>query len=221
MTSTARDAAASGRDPALGGEQDELISCLERVQDSFERRALSSMAEPLISTPLTMQQLKVLTMIAIDPEKATGHELAALLKVSVATMSGLVDRLVEHGMVARGEDPSDRRVRRLTVTPEGSATIRSLLSSAGTMPTPVLRRLAIEDLRALVQGILAFERAVGELADGEAADGKALRRSLTRRCRRSQLSGACFSGAASPGWSMFSPYAAASSSTLSLSAVSA
>jgi DNA-binding MarR family transcriptional regulator len=165
MTSTAHDAAASGSDPGPASEQDELISCLERVQDSFERRALSSMAEPLISTPLTMQQLKVLTMIAIDPEKATGHELAALLEVSVATMSGLVDRLVEHGMVARGEDPSDRRVRRLTVTPEGSATIRSLLSSAGTMPTPVLRRLAIEDLRALVQGILAFERAVGELTE--------------------------------------------------------
>jgi DNA-binding MarR family transcriptional regulator len=165
MTSTAQDAAASGSDPGHASEQDELINTLERVQDSFERRALSSMAEPLISTPLTMQQLKVLTMIAIDPEKATGHELAVLLKVSVATMSGLVDRLVEHGMVARGEDPSDRRVRRLTVTPEGSATIRSLLSSAGTMPTPVLRRLAIEDLRALVQGILAFERAVGELTE--------------------------------------------------------
>ena len=34
------------------------------------------------------------------------------------------------------------------------------------MPTPVLRRLAIEDLRALVQGILAFDRAVRELAEG-------------------------------------------------------
>jgi DNA-binding MarR family transcriptional regulator len=152
-------------DGALSSEQEELIGCLERVQDSFERRALSTMAEPLISTPLTMQQLKVLTMIAIDPEKATGHELAAQLKVSVATMSGLVDRLVEHGMVARGEDPTDRRVRPLSVTPEGSATIRGLLSSAGTMPTPVLRRLAIEDLRALVQGVLALERAVQELAE--------------------------------------------------------
>jgi DNA-binding MarR family transcriptional regulator len=152
-------------DAALSSEQDELIGCLERVQDSFERRALSTMAEPLISTPLTMQQLKVLTMIAIDPEKATGHELAAQLKVSVATMSGLVDRLVEHGMVARGEDPTDRRVRPLSVTPEGSATIRGLLSSAGTMPTPVLRRLAIEDLRALVQGVLALERAVQELSE--------------------------------------------------------
>jgi DNA-binding MarR family transcriptional regulator len=152
-------------DGALSSEQEELIGCLERVQDSFERRALSTMAEPLISTPLTMQQLKVLTMIAIDPEKATGHELAAQLKVSVATMSGLVDRLVEHGMVARGEDPTDRRVRPLSVTPEGSATIRGLLSSAGTMPTPVLRRLAIEDLRALVQGVLALERAVQELSE--------------------------------------------------------
>jgi DNA-binding MarR family transcriptional regulator len=159
MTRTARD------DATAGSEQDELISCLEHVQDSFERRALSSMAEPLISTPLTMQQLKVLTMIAIDPEKATGHELAAQLKVSVAAMSGLVDRLVEHGMVSREEDPSDRRVRRLSVTAEGSSTIRSLLSSAGTMPTPILRRLAIEDLRALVQGVLAFDRAVRELAD--------------------------------------------------------
>jgi len=69
-------------------------------------------------------------------------------------------------MVTRGEDPTDRRVRPLSVTPEGSATIRSLLSSSGTMPSPVLRRLAIEDLRALVQGVLAFERAVAELAEG-------------------------------------------------------
>jgi DNA-binding MarR family transcriptional regulator len=163
MTGTAR------HHVAASSEQQELISCLERAQDSFERRALSSMAEPLISTPLTMQQLKVLTMIAIDPEPATGHELAAQLKVSVATMSGLVDRLVEHGMVTRGEDPTDRRVRPLSVTPEGSATIRSLLSSSGTMPTPVLRRLAIEDLRALVQGVLALERAVAELAEGSNA----------------------------------------------------
>ena len=159
MTGNARD------DAALSSEQEDLIGCLERVQDSFERRALSTMAEPLISTPLTMQQLKVLTMIAIDPERATGHELAGQLKVSVATMSGLVDRLVEHGMVTRGENPTDRRVRPLSVTPEGSATIRGLLSSAGTMPTPVLRRLAIEDLRALVQGVLALERAVRELSD--------------------------------------------------------
>jgi hypothetical protein len=36
------------------------------------------------------------------------------------------------------------------------------------MPTPVLRRLALEDLRALVQGVLALERAVQELSEESA-----------------------------------------------------
>lgn len=144
---------------AAEGERADLIAQLERTQEEFERRALSAMAEPLIATPLTMQQLKVLAMIAVDPAKATGHDLAGLLKVSVASMSGMVDRLVDHGMVERTEDPEDRRVRRLTITPAGSEVIRGLVSSAGTMPTPVLHRLALEDLRALVQGVLALDRA--------------------------------------------------------------
>jgi DNA-binding MarR family transcriptional regulator len=146
-------------------ERDELIRELERTQKDFERRALSAMAEPLISTPLTMQQLKVLTMIAIDPGKATGQNLASLLRVSLASMSGIVDRLVDHGVVQRTEDPTDRRVRRLSVTAEGSNMIRSLLSSAGTVPTPVLRRMTLDDLRALVRGVGAVDRASRELFD--------------------------------------------------------
>jgi DNA-binding MarR family transcriptional regulator len=146
-----------------GEERSALIAELERTQEAFERRALSAMAEPLISTPLTMQQLKVLTLIAVDPEHASGHALASLLAVSVATVSGIVDRLVDHGMVQRAADPSDRRVRRLVVTPEGSQTLRSFLSAAGTLPLPVLHRLALGDLRALVRGVLAVERVVQEL----------------------------------------------------------
>jgi DNA-binding MarR family transcriptional regulator len=140
-------------------EREQLIAQLERTQQEFERRALSAMAEPLIATPLTMQQLKVLAMIALDADRATGAALAGLLQVSLASMSAMIDRLVDHGMVTRAEDPQDRRVRRLTVTAEGSSTIRALLSSAGTVPTPVLRRLSLVDLRALVQGIRAVNRA--------------------------------------------------------------
>lgn len=155
---------APGSQPQLdrpeADERAALICELEQTQQAFERRALSAMAEPLISTPLTMQQLKVLTLIAIDPEHATGHQLAALVKVSVATMSGLVDRLVDHGMVERTEDQSDRRVRRLVVTAEGSVTLRGLLSATGSMPVPVLRRLATDDLRALVQGLVAVDAAM-------------------------------------------------------------
>ena len=152
-----------GRERSADRERRELVERLDRLQDGFERRALSSLAEPLISTPLTMQQLKVLTLVAIDPERATGANLAGLLHVSLASMSGMVDRLVDHGMLERTEDASDRRVRRLSVTPEGSEMVRGLLSTAGRMPVPAIARLELADLRALVQGITALDRAFAEL----------------------------------------------------------
>ena len=141
-----------------------LLRQLDELHASFDRRAVSTWAEPLLSTPLTMQQLKVLTLIAAERDRATGHDLAEVLNVSVATMSGLVDRLVEHGMVARRDDPEDRRVRRLSVTAEGSATIRSLISRDHTMPPRVLERLTDAELLSLVQGLAALDRVMEELS---------------------------------------------------------
>ena len=144
-----------------------LLRRLDALHASFDRRALSSWAEPLLSTPLTMQQLKVLTLIAAERDRATGHDLAEALKVSVATMSGLVDRLADHGMVQRNDDPDDRRIRRLSVTAAGTSTLRNLISSGNSMPPQVLERVSNDDLRALVQGLDALDRAMEELARSE------------------------------------------------------
>ena len=53
-----------------------LLGQLDDLHGSFERRALSAWAEPLLSTPLTMQQLKVLALISAERDRATGHGLA-------------------------------------------------------------------------------------------------------------------------------------------------
>lgn len=148
----------------IGVDRVALLAQLEALHASFDRRALVSLAEPLMSTPLTMQQLKVLTLIATERDRATGHGLAETLRVSVATMSGLVERLVEHGMVLRTDDPDDRRIRRLSVTDAGSAALRSLVSSSSPMPPQVLERLSDDDLRALVQGLLAVDRVIRDLS---------------------------------------------------------
>lgn len=161
MTISQQDTDRRGED--LG--RSALLRQLAEVQAPFERRAVSTIVEPLLSTPLTMQQLKVLTLIAIERGRAAGHELAETLDVSLATMSGLVDRLVEHGMVQRGDDPTDRRIRRLSVTDLGSATLRSLASGHHSMPTAVLDRLADDDLAALVRGLVALDRVLEELSE--------------------------------------------------------
>lgn len=150
-----------------------LLAQLEELHASFDRRALSSWAEPLMSTPLTMQQLKVLTLIAAERDRATGHDLADTLSVSVTTMSGLVDRLVYHGMVRRTEDRADRRIRRISVTQAGTATLRSLISSGNSMPPQVLERLADQDLGALVQGMVALDKVMEDLSRGDADEPRA------------------------------------------------
>lgn len=45
------------------------------------------------------------------------------LNISLAATSHLVDRLVGHGLVARTEDPSDRRHKQVTLTEAGRALV--------------------------------------------------------------------------------------------------
>ncbi len=163
MAQTDTDSARPARDETEAGERAALGDALSQMQSEFEHRALSAMAEPLFATPLTMQQLKVLAVISLDPDRATAGELAEALGVSVASMSGIVDRLVEHGMVERVEDRRDRRVRRLIVNAAGNAALRGLVSSSGAIPESVLARMPLVDLRALVQGVRAVNRASAEL----------------------------------------------------------
>lgn len=157
------------REPGHDGERAELLARLERLHNETERRVLRSLAEPKIKIPLTMQQFKVLAMISIEPEQANAHRLVERLGVSSATMSGIIDRLVDHGVARRVEDPNDRRVRRLEVTDAGRDLIASFVSSAGTMHTHVLERLELEDLRALVRGVTALQRILTEEGNADEA----------------------------------------------------
>ena len=64
----------------------------------------------IFSVNLTMQQLKVLILLSRHDGIAS-QELTRHLGVTLATLSGIVDRLVAHGYVTRTEDPHDRRIR--------------------------------------------------------------------------------------------------------------
>ena len=117
---------------------------------------------------LTMQQVRVLGHIVKDPGIA-GHELGERLSVSAPTASGLIDRLVEKGLISRVDDPDDRRVRRLHPTELGIDVIRQMDSMFGRALGVVIQRLSLEDLQLLVRGaqamLDALERAHAEQAD--------------------------------------------------------
>lgn len=85
-------------------------------------------------------------------------QLAQLLDVCLATMSGIVERLETQHMVKRVPDPHDQRVRRVLATSLGRGTIRKLMSSHQELEYAQLGKLALADLAALVQGVRAVAK---------------------------------------------------------------
>jgi DNA-binding MarR family transcriptional regulator len=62
-----------------------------------------------LNVDLTMPQIKSLLLLFTDGILRTS-DLASALDVSLPTMTGIIDRLEEKGMVVRESDPQDRRV---------------------------------------------------------------------------------------------------------------
>ena len=156
---------ASEQDGA-GGERRALLDRLASMQDALDTTALPSMLEPLMTMDLTIQQLKVLMILVTSDEGGTGQGLARALGISLATVSGLIDRLEGHGMVERVEDERDHRVRRVLVTPLGRQTVHRLVSAQSQMSREPLEQLDLDDLRALEQGMRAVLRVMGVPLEG-------------------------------------------------------
>jgi DNA-binding MarR family transcriptional regulator len=82
------------------------------------QRLAGGHASEFIEIDVTMPQAKVLYLLAATDGRRMS-DLVQLLGVSLSTVSGLVDRVVDHGLVSRREDPADRRHVVVSLTPAG------------------------------------------------------------------------------------------------------
>ena len=123
----------------------------------FQQRLMALHATEFTTLDITMAQAKLLYVVASASELSMS-EIAQRLGVTVSTSSGAVDRLVELGLLARSDDPSNRRQVRVSVTPMGTSTLEQL------------RELSNHQLRALFELVTdsqldVVERALRILAD--------------------------------------------------------
>jgi DNA-binding MarR family transcriptional regulator len=96
---------------------------------------------------LTPGDLKVLAILDPD-EPRPMRALADALSVDPSMATWFVDRLEEKGLVERRPAPSDRRVKRVVLTPRGLRTRQRLLTALFE-PPPELLQLDRERLEAL------------------------------------------------------------------------
>jgi DNA-binding MarR family transcriptional regulator len=114
---------------------------------------------------LTLSQLRVLRHVMQVPDSTMG-ELSSSLGVGLSAATGLVDRLVHHGLVRRAPDRKDRRVIRLRLTAEGVRTRDNFRRERQRRLNAVLRHLTDEERAAVATALAALRRA-GEAAEPE------------------------------------------------------
>lgn len=147
MTSTDRDALIAG-----------ILDAQRRMQHLFA----AERSDPLFESHLTLPQLKILMLLSLHGG-ASGQELARQVNVSLATMTGIVDRLSAQDLVRRREDPRDRRVKVVELTPPGRETIDRIITAGLERQQRILCRLATPDLETV-------HRAVNLIIDAARAD---------------------------------------------------
>ena len=126
-----------------GNEQ--LIADIMGAQERLQQMFGYDRSDPLFSSHLTLSQFKILLLLSRHGN-VSGGELARLLGIGLAALSGMVDRLVQQDLVVRSEDLHDRRVRRIGLSRRGAELIASIFNAGETKMRTILSRLSDEEL---------------------------------------------------------------------------
>ncbi len=80
-------------------------------------------------------------------------ELAELLDLQPITLTRLVDRLCDSGLIERRADPNDRRAKRLFLTPQAKPIMDQLDTIATAMMSDVLQGVGAAKVKSLVKDL--------------------------------------------------------------------
>lgn len=115
-----------------------------------ENQELSKSHFPML---FTLQRSGVQTM----------SELGKKLFISKPHMTLLVDKLIQHGLVERGNDPNDRRIITIGLTDEGNKLVKDLLTTIRNNMKEKLGVLEDDDLQKLFVSLEKVKEIIAKL----------------------------------------------------------
>ena len=99
--------------------------------------------------------------------------LAGLIAYDRTTITGVIDRLVQKGLVVRQESSRDRRSRELKITDAGRLTLREIASAVEAAQRIMLRGLSDKEAKELVRLLQKVIAAGNELSRAPLRDAAA------------------------------------------------
>ncbi|MCC6176609.1 MAG: winged helix-turn-helix transcriptional regulator [Chloroflexi bacterium] len=158
-------------------EQTRRAEILEQIVDlepEMLRVLGPAQARDWVDVDLTMSQLKMLFVLLSSAMPDGSHglrvsEVARCLGVTLPTVTAVMDKLVERGLVRRDDDPLDRRQHVCRLTGEGQVLIDRLMAGRRAFTTALLAYLDDDELCAFLNGMQMLLEAAKRLRSGEPA----------------------------------------------------
>jgi DNA-binding MarR family transcriptional regulator len=124
----------------------------------------------VIYLDVPLGQMKTLFILWTAGKPQTMGQLGQALGVSLGSVTGLIDGLVERGLVRREEDPANRRQKLARLTSTAETRLRRMEQERSLIARRLLRRMQLDDLRALRQGLVALAAAAGATVPAKSAN---------------------------------------------------
>lgn len=136
-------------------DKQQLVDSIIGLQDMMNRLSLAYPVENWMKLDLTIDQLKSLILIQYHG-KISFKDIAQALGSTRGNITGIVSRLMQHGLVTRQPNPNDRRVQYLVLTEKAERILNNIKQMIITEEVNILSGLNIEDLAAMEKGLSAF-----------------------------------------------------------------
>jgi MarR family transcriptional regulator, organic hydroperoxide resistance regulator len=152
-------------------EKTELIRELLELGDLVDHATKPLDAEPWIELKMTIAQLKSIFFIAAKG-KTNFKKLADALGVTPPNITGIIDRLVEQGLVSRTENAEDRRIMLLQVTEKGQELVDNLHENKYHKMRNLMINMSEDELKAMMTGLKGILKAAKAISKEESGLNK-------------------------------------------------
>lgn len=134
--------------------------------DRIVRQLTSTRSAGIFESTVTMAQLKVLMLLGAKAETRMS-ELASDLHLSLSTVSGLVEKLVENGLAVRRTDDADRRQVLVSLAPQGVTFLDRFQELGKDTLRVLLEQLTADELECVAQAMNVLISAADRVTEGE------------------------------------------------------
>lgn len=127
-------------------------------------RAYESFCRPVCKKyQLNQTCLDVILFLANNPEYNTARDLCELRGIRSGNASVAIDTLAGRGLLTRLEDPNDRRITRLVLTPEAEAVITDGRESQQQFGSRLVQGVSAQELQICTDTILKLGANISDM----------------------------------------------------------